>query len=143
MIANNTIQAAIVAKLKTNSTLTTWLTAKSAGSEIRESSWQGTEYVYPAVRVETGTQQAGPENSVCYLTTGEIPFSVLSFSEGDSSQEADELAALVNAALVGQRITGSGFSSLLIQSDGLTHAARTGERIWRAIGLYRMQIYES
>lgn len=143
MIANNTIQAAIVAKLKANTALVNYLTAKSAGSEIRESSWQGAAFTYPAVRVESGTQQPGPDTSICYLTTGETPFTVLCFSEGDSSQEADELAALVNAALMGQRISGTGFASLLIQSDGLTHAARTAERVWRAIGLYRMQIYET
>ena len=143
MIANNNIQAAIIAKLKANTALTDWLTARSAGSEIRETSWQGAAFTYPAVRASVGTQQPGPDTSHCYLTTGEVPFTVLCFSESDSSQQADVLAGLVNAALIGQRLSGTGFRSLAIQSDGLTHAVRTGERVWRAVGLFRMQIYET
>lgn len=143
MLANNVIQAAIVAKLKANTTLTDWLTNRSSSNEVREANYQGASFSYPAVRVEAGTQQPGPVNSVCYLTTGEIPFSVYCYSESDSSKQADVLAGLVNAALVGQRIQGSGFSSLIIQSDGLTHATRTAERVWRAVVLCRMQIYET
>lgn len=143
MIANNLVQAAIITALKANTTLTDWLTARSAGDEIRETSWAGVTFSYPAVRVQIGTQAPGPVNSTCYLSTGEIPFTVLSFSESDSSQQADTLAGLVNAALIGSRISGTGFRSLVIQSDGLTHATRTAERTWRAIGLYRMQIYET
>lgn len=143
MISNYVIQAAIVAKLKANSALTTWLSNLSAGSEIRESNYQGAKFTYPAVRVETGTQQPGPPTSHCYLTTGEVPFTVACFSESDSSKQADQLANLVNAALVGARISGTGFNSLIIQSDGMTHATRAAERVWRAVVLCRMQIYET
>lgn len=143
MITNNDIQAALVAKLKANTPLVAWLTAKSAANEIRETNWQGAAFSYPAVRIEAGTQLPGPRDSHCYLTTGEVTFTALSFSESDSSQQADELAGLVNAALMGQRLSASSFRSLVIQSDGLTHADRTAERVWRAIGLYRMQIYET
>ncbi len=143
MIANNTIQAGIIAHLKANSALTTWLSNLSAGSEIREANYQGTTFIYPAIRAEVGTQSPGPETSSCYLTTGETPFTVSCFSEGDSSKQADVLADLVNAALIGKRITGTGFKSLIIQSDGMTHAARSAERVWRAVVLCRMQIYET
>lgn len=143
MIANNVIQAAIIALLKANIALTDWLTALSAGNEIREGNYQGAAFSYPAVRAEAGTQQPGNETGHCYLTTGEMPFTVLSFSESDSSNQADELAGLVNAALMGKRVTGTGFKSLVIKSDGLLHAARTAERVWRAMGLYRMEIYET
>lgn len=143
MISNVAIQTAIIAQLKANTALVNWLTALSAGNEIRETNWQGTTFTYPAVRAAAGNQQPGPETSKCYLTTGETPFTVVSFSEHDSSQQADDLAALVNAALVGKRISGTGFRSLAIMSDGLTHAVRTTERLWRAVGLYRMQIYET
>ena len=92
MIANNNIQAAIITKLKADTDLVAWLTARSASNEIRESNWQGAAFTYPAVRVQTGTQQPGPDTSHCYLTTSEIPFTVLCFSESDSSQQADILA---------------------------------------------------
>lgn len=142
MVSNDVFQAAVIAKLKANAALVAWLTARSAGNEIRESRWQGTVFVYPNVRVDVGTQNPlgdGP----CYLTNGEATFSCLSFSEGDSSKEADVLAGLVNAALVGKRLSGTGFKSLVIKSDGLTSASRTGERVWRAVGLYRVTINES
>ena len=57
MISNDLVQAAIVAKLKADTTLVAWLTARSAENEIRESQWQGTVFSFPAVRVELGTQE--------------------------------------------------------------------------------------
>lgn len=143
MIANNQIQAAIIAHLKADANLTAYLTGLSAENEIRELEWQAAQFIYPAVRVGVGSQLPGPDTSVCYTSTGETPFMVVSFGEGDSSYQADELAGLVNNALIGKRINYSSFGSLSIMSDGLTHAARTGERVWRAVGLYRMQIYET
>lgn len=143
MISTQLIQAAIVAHLKADATLTSWLTTRSASDEIRETSWQGATFTYPAVRVETGSQLPGPLTSVCYLTTGEVPFTTLAFGESDSSKQSDTLAGLVNAALIGKRVNGTGFKSMVIQSDGLTHAIRTAERVWRSVGLYRMQIYET
>ncbi len=118
-----------------------WLTAQSAGDEIREAQWQGAAFVYPAVRVEVGSQTPESETSHCYETNGIVPFTVLSFTEDDSSQNVDILASLVNTAIFGKRISGTGFAGLAIRSDGLSHATRTGERTWRAIGLYRMYIY--
>ena len=143
MISNVEIQKALIAQLKADTDLVAWLTALSAGNEIRETNWQGATFSYPAVRAAVGSQLPGPNASKCYLTTGETPFTIVSLSESDSSQQADELANLVNAALVGKRITGTGFGSLSIMSDGLSHAVRTTERLWRAVGLYRMQIYET
>lgn len=141
MISNDVFQAAIVAALKANTTLVDWLTDQGAGDEIRENQWQGAVFVYPAVRIDIGTQTP-VGNGPCYLENGEITFTVLSFSENDSSQEADILAGLVNGVLMGARVSGTGFKSLAIRSDGLISASRTGERTWRAAGLYRTQIYE-
>jgi len=46
-LSNADIQAAIVAKLKAS----TQVTAKVSALEIREDQWQGTEFVYPNIRV--------------------------------------------------------------------------------------------
>lgn len=143
MITNNAIQAAIITALKADPALFAYLTAADATNEIRELEWQSAEFVYPSVRVGVGIQLPGGDTSKCYLTSGEVTFTTASFGEGDSSRQADELAGIVNAALMGKKLTGSGFGSLKIASDGLTHATRTGQRVWRAIGLYRMQIYET
>lgn len=142
MLDNAVIQAAIIAKLKANAALVAWLTARSAGSEIRESQWQGTTFVFPAVRVDLGTQN--PEgNGPCYPTSGEVTFTVDSFGEDDSSKSADNLAGLVNTALFNKHLAGTGFKSGLVRSDGLVGAIRLDERLWRATGLYRVYIYET
>ena len=140
MISNDLVQAAIVAQLKANTTLTTWLTDESAGDEIREAQWQGRAFTYPAVRVQVGTQQAGG-NGPCYTTTGETTFTIYCYSENDSSQECDQLAGLVDNALLGLRLSGTGFSTGPVLSDGLIHAVRTGERVWEAVCLFRCQLY--
>ena len=143
MISPELIQAAIITKLKANIALTDFLTALSAGDEIRESQWTGVTFTYPAVRVEAGTQIPDGDLGTCHTTRSEVPFTVASFSDGDSSRQADTLAGLVNAALFGIRLSGMGFRSMIINSDGLIHAARTAERAWRSVGLYRMRLYET
>lgn len=137
MIDNDLLQAAIVAKLKANSALTTYLAARSTAGEIREGQFQGRQYDYPAVRVELGTQiEEG--NPPCFST---LPFTVYAYSEKNSSQEANELAGLVTRALLRKNVTGSGWHSQLIISDGNIAARRTRERVWQAVNLYRMNVY--
>lgn len=137
MIDNNLIQAAIVSKLKADTLLVAFLTSLGAGAEIRESQWQGTTFAYPNVRVELGTQiEEG--NPPCYSTQ---PFTVYSYSEQDSSREANQLAGYVNDALLRQMISGTGWHSQLIISDGNIAARRVSERVWQAVNLYRMNVY--
>lgn len=137
MIDNDLIQAAIVAKLKANSALTTWLSQRSTAGEIREGQFQGREILYPSVRVELGTQiEEG--NPPCYST---LPFTIYAYSEKDSSQEANQLAGLVTDALLRKNVTGSGWQSQLIIADGQIAARRVSERVWQAVNLYRMNVY--
>lgn len=143
MISNELVQAAIISKLKANTGLTTWLTARSAGSEIRELQYQGSSFVYPAVRVQAGSQIPDGPTSHCYTTNGESPFTVVSFSEGDSSLQCDQLAGLVNVALINNVLTGTGFRSLRIQVDNLIKATRIGQRLWQATGLYRCYLVQT
>lgn len=137
MIDNDLIQVAIVAKLKANSALTTWLSTRSTADEIREGQFQGREILYPSVRVELGAQ-IEDGNPPCYST---LPFTVYSYSEQGSSQEANQLAGFVQDALLRKNVTGSGWQSQLIVSDGMIAARRTSERVWQAVCLYRMNIY--
>lgn len=141
MISNELIQAAVITRLKANTALVNWLTTRSAANEIRELQYQGTTFTYPAVRVQMGAQVPDGLTSVCYEANGEIPFTVISFSESDSSLQCDQLAGLVNTALLGGALSGTGFKSLRIQSDGITKATRAGQRVWQSTGLYRCYIY--
>lgn len=143
MIDNNDIQAAIITKLKANAGLTAFLTARSAAAEIRELEYQGAVFAYPTVRVGVGTLNAPGITESCYTEQGDVTFMVDAYSESDSSKEADQLAGLVADALIGSQLSGSGFRSLVIQFDGLVHAARATERIWRATSLFRTRVYET
>jgi hypothetical protein len=137
VIDNDQIQAAIVAKLKANTALTTWLAARSTAGEIRENQFQGREFQYPAVRVDLGTQTE-EGNPPCYSA---LPFTVYCYSEKGSSQEANELAGLVNSALARKSLTGSGWQVQLIIPDSMIAARRTSQRVWQAANLYLMNIY--
>ena len=46
--SNNEVQAAIIARLKAQTTVT----AEVLATEIREDQWQGTEFSYPNIRVK-------------------------------------------------------------------------------------------
>lgn len=137
MIDNDLIQAALVAKLKADAPLVVWLTTFSAQNEVREAQWQSREFVYPAVRVELGTQ-IEDGNPPCYST---IPFTVYSYSEKDSSREANQLAGYVNDAILRKAVLGSGWNGGIIVSDGSIAARRVNERVWQAVNLYRMNVY--
>ena len=143
MIGNDAIQAAIIAKLKANTALVAWLTALSAGDEIRETQWQGTVFAYPAVRASVGNQLPDAGMGTCYLSSGEFTFTVYSYSESDSSMQADQLAKLVNDALIGARLSGTGFATMSIKCEGMPHATRQAERVWSAANVYRANLYET
>lgn len=144
MITDNEFQAALIAKLKADTPLITWLTDRDAASEIREIDYQGAGFVYPNVRVgEITNTPSGEQVEGCATTVSDVTFTVISNTEDDSSKSANQLAGLVNDALQGKRFYASGFRSLVIQSDGLVGANRTTERIWQARGLYRVRIYET
>lgn len=137
MISPELVADAIIAKLKADTALVAWLTARSSPDEIRENQWQGRDFTYPAVRVDLGDQiEVG--NGPCF---SEMPFTVFGFAEGDSSRDANILAGLISVALVRTRISGTGYTGGLVANDTMTAAARTGERVWRAPGLYRMKLY--
>lgn len=137
MIDNNLVQAVLVSKLKADTALSAWLAALGAGGEIREAQYQSRDFLYPNVRLEIGTQiEEG--NPPCYST---IPFTVYSYSEKDSSKEANELAGYVNDALIRRAVDGTGWHSGLIITDGAIAARRVTERVWQAVNLYRMNIY--
>lgn len=137
MIDNDLIQAAIVAKLKADTALTNWLATRSTNDEIREGQFQGREFQYPAVRVELGTQiEEG--NPPCYSS---LPFTVYSYSEKGSSQEANQLAGYVKDALLRKSVSGSGWHTGIIAADGMIAARRTSQKVWQAVNLYRVNIY--
>lgn len=137
MIRNDLIQAGLITKLKANTALTSFLTTAGAPDDIREAWFQGREFLYPNVRVELGTQTE-EGNPPCFSG---LPFTIYCHSENDSSQEANELAGLVNVALIRKVFTGTGFRSGIIQTSGSIAAIRASEQIWQAVNQYITNIY--
>ena len=137
MIDDNTIQAAIVAKLKANSALVTWLTQFSAQAEIREAQWQGREFVYPAVRVEI-TSNIPQGETPCF---SQITTTIYYYSESDSSKQVNELAGYGNDALFEKAVNDSGWYSGLFVLDQRITGRRQSERVWQAVELYRTNIF--
>lgn len=143
MISNELIQQTIISKLKADTPLVNYLTNQSATNEIREAQWQGAQFVYPAVRVQAGGQLPDGNLGSCHTSRSETTITITSHSESDSSREADVLMGLVNAAIFGKRLSGTGFRSMLVDSDSLLKATRENNRVWRGTGLYRVKLYET
>lgn len=137
MISPELIQAGIISKLKTDTSLVDWLTDRSAGDEIRENQWQGVTFAYPAVRVDLLTQTE-PGNPPCH---SQILFNVFAFTEGDSSKECGVLAGLVDSALIRKKFTGTGFDSGIVITLGSVPPVRTSERLWQALLQYQTNIF--
>lgn len=130
MIANDILQKVIVARLKADAPLVAAL--NGSDEEVREQQWQGRNFTYPAVRVALGTQAPRIEMTPCEWAR--LSFSILCLSEERSSQQTDNIAGLVNAALHNKAwtVTADGFRFHFIRSAGLNSAIRMSERVWRA-----------
>ena len=145
MISNSVIQADLIASLKGNGTLTARLERNdgSGGAEsVKESQYAGTTFTYPAVRVRVNRQIPRTEAGPCDIAR--LSFSIRVLTEGGSSKDADEIAAIVNNHFHGdgggRKFQGAGWSTFL-RSSGLDSALRTGERAWMAIANFEGTVY--
>jgi hypothetical protein len=127
MISNSIVQAAIISKLKGNSTIVATL---NSSNEIKESQWQGVDFLYPAVRVNIGTQSNDRRSPYCNF--GYLPFSIRVFSEQKSSLEADNIMGIINNELHGSWAVGTAMILNQIECIGLIGAIRIGEQLWQS-----------
>lgn len=138
MVNNALIQKAIIARLNSDTSLLNWLTSYGTANEIKEVHWHSTILKYPNIRVQV-TNQREVGNPPCF---SECTFLVYCSSEDTSSKQADDLAYLVNKALIRKNLltTNEGFTSGIITSGGALKAIRNGN-IWRATNNYTVMIY--
>ncbi len=132
MLNNNDIQAGIVAYLQAQTTTTVAMLNSTA--EIKEDQWQGTTFVYPAYRVDLGPQL--PKDN---CDAADVTFSILCYSEDASSNEADEMAGIVNNDLHRKAFTQSSVR-YSIYSQGLIPAIREDDRTWRSEAMFRATV---
>lgn len=137
MIDNEAIQAALVARLKANTALTTLLAAGAA--EIRESQWQGRDFTYPCVRVEIGPQTPIIGPAPCVWSR--VDLSVYSFSEQDSSLQAEQIASAIKNSLDRKHFSAIGFRFFYCHVTALNGARRTSEKVWRSEVVCQSDLY--
>ena len=133
MLRNDQVQAAIVAYIKAQSTITVEL--KDGADEVREDNWQGTEFTYPNIRVRLITNE--PADPECNLHS--VTLSFLVFSEDPSSQEADRIAGIINNTLHGRSFQSNNIS-FSMRTTSLVPAIRSDERTWRAETLMQARV---
>jgi hypothetical protein len=123
-LSNADIQAAIVAKLKAS----TQITAKVSSLEIREDQWQGTEFVYPNIRVRMISNRPY-ESEDCTIIDFTVGIQV--HTQDASTYEADTIAGIIANVLHGHPWS---TSSLLIslRTTNLVPAIRSDIRTWRS-----------
>lgn len=120
MITNNEAQAALLAWMQANTTITAL--DSNFPIEIREIDWQGEKFTYPNIRI------------MCEVTGGECYedlFSVIScFSEEKSSKEAQNIAGVVANQLHNKTFTQSSIRFSALRAKTIRAVQENG--IWKA-----------
>ena len=131
MISDELIQAAIIAKLKSLTSLTSRLIEGASG--IKEYQWQGDVFKYPAVRLDLEDNAwAFDDRGRC--SAQDVEFSLYFYSEERSSKQCSEIKGIAINALVGRGFTQNGlkFSEIRLERGGNVPAMREDEHTWRS-----------
>ena len=126
MLRNDQIQAALIAKLKANTTIVAEL---ASSADIKEDQYQGTEFNYPGVRVQLNSNESLTQDANCPHTR--IGLSLLIFTEDDSSLEADRIAGIIHNELHAQQYTINGIA-ISLHTTNLIPEIRSDVRTWRS-----------
>lgn len=125
MLRNDEIQAALIAKLKGNVTIVALL---SSSGDIKEDQWQGTNFIYPAVRLQLNSNEPLGGFDCRHLRIG---LSILVFSETDNSLQADQIAGIINNELHEKPFSSNGIA-ISLRMTNLVPAVRSERLIWRS-----------
>jgi hypothetical protein len=131
MIRNDEVKTALIAKLLSNTTITSELVdyvGESLPDEIRENQWGGTEFAYPNIRVRMISLQPLGDKDCQHA---QIAVSFIVFSESDNSLQADKIAGIINNELNGKQFNVSNIAFSL-RLTNLIPALHITEKTWRA-----------
>ena len=144
MISHASFQEQVIDELQACADLIALVTAV----EIRESQYQGTEFVYPNVRVDVRTQT--PEGTgPCRLTTSIEDFAVIATSENDSSLECEQICFQIIECLFGAQLEdaaaaqGPNWRCETVNLIQFNAPRRMAERIWRGEVVFRGRVKET
>lgn len=121
--SNNEVQAAIIARLKAQTTVT----AEVVATEIREDQWQGTDFSYPNIRVKMLHNR--PQEDNCNKTIVDV--SVQVFGEDASTLQTDRIAGIITNVLHTVQFSSSGTQVSLRVYD-IVPSIRSNARTWRS-----------
>jgi hypothetical protein len=123
-LRNDQIQAALLAYIKTKTTITAQVTT----TEMREDQWQGAEFTYPNIRIRTISNNPSRTNK---CDSSDISVSFMVFTENASSQKADEIAGIINQALHNKSFSSNSIAFTLWTTN-LIPAIRIDRNTWRS-----------
>lgn len=124
MLRNDQIQAALVAYLKANTTVT----AEVPAVEIREDQWQGRDFTYPNIRVRliSNTPLYAGDCNLHRVSLG-----ILVFTEDASSLNSDRIAGIIHSVLHDHHFNTSNITFSL-RTTNLVPALRSNIQEWRS-----------
>lgn len=125
MITNYLVQKALIAYLKSKHDIINAVVSIDS-NEIRENQWQGTEFLYPNIRLNI--MDNNPFMSDCGSS---IRVSWLIFTEEESSKNADRLSGEINSVFHNKSFTSEGLT-FTMTTINLVPAVREAERTWRS-----------
>lgn len=112
--------------------------------DIREESWQGTNYTHPNIRVHITRLTPVGIAGLCDKTAWTLEFSVGYRSPTASSKPAADGIAVVNEALIGHRLSGAGFVSRdAIRNTGTPGPTPESENSWYAPAMFFCRLQET
>ena len=139
MISDNLIQADLIAKLKSITSVTSVLGDGVSG--VKELEWQGDEFTYPCVRLEledAGYEMEDQENCGLYF----CEFSIYTFSQERSSKQCSQIKGMLETALSGLGFTGTYAKFNRLRLLESIPAVREDSRTWRTQLRYRTRLTE-
>ena len=128
--SNNSIQKNVISRLKATAALVNELVAvDSSANEIREDQWQGTEFIYPNIRVRMIRNNPDGDTDDCNGSTVEV--GIMVFTQDYSSLEADKIAGIISSSLHGKTYSANNVE-LFLRTTNMIPAIRADRTTWRS-----------
>lgn len=125
MISNDLVKAALIAKVDTTSAIQAYFPSGT----VSEYNFQGTDWIYPCVRLQLDPQIDSVSGNKCPST---IEFSWYIFSEKQTSKEADQIAGVFVSVFRDLSFTRNSIKFSGVQILENIPAIKQDVRTWRA-----------
>lgn len=131
-INRNIVQAAVISALSTDAALTTYLSNNDATGEIKEVSYFGVDFVYPAVRVSVGSRTPIGDGSARHKNSN-YAVQIYVYDERPSSKHVSELAGLVESAINEKTLPVTSGVSGIFDVDNVSSPSIGNDGVWQVL----------